>query len=232
MRALPRHGTVHAAAVLAAILGTLALAPWAAAQSDRANKWQFTFPITFTSGATVDGEDGTKFKMNDDVGWGLGFGYHINEHFLVGADFTWLNANYDASIATDLNSDHIPDQVVTVSGTLDASTLNFYGQYNILKYKVTPFIRAGLGWTWIDSNIPAGPPVGSCWWDPWYGYICGSWQPTFGSTEFSYGGAAGVRADIMDRFLVELSYNVIWIDFSKSSTTSFDGVRLNLGWKF
>lgn len=220
-------------AVLATILGLVVWAPRsAAAESERGMKWQFTFPVTFTSGADVDGQDGTKFKLNDDVGWGLGFGYNINENFETGIDFTWLNANYDATVATDINSDGIPDATATVSGTLDASTLNFYGQYNILKHNFTPFIRAGFGWTWIDSNIPAGPPLGSCWWDPWYGYICGTWQPTYGATEFSYGGAVGLRADIMNRFLVELSYNVMWIDFSNSDTTSFDGVRLNLGWKF
>jgi len=224
---------VKLAAVLATTLGIAVLTPRAAAaDSDRAQKWQFTFPITFTSGVSVDGEDGTKFDMNDDVGWGLGFGYNLNENFLVGADFTWLSANYDASIATDINNDQIPDATASVAGTLDAGTLNFYGQYNILKKPITPFVRAGFGWTWIDSNIPAGPPIGSCWWDPWYGYICGSWQPTYGATDFSYGGAVGVHADIHDKFMVELSYNLLWIDFDKSDTTSFDGVRLNLGWKF
>lgn len=233
MRPLLRHGTVR----LAAVFATMAvLAVWTprtlAADSDRAQKWQFTFPITFTSGANVGGEDGTSFKMNDDVGWGLGFGYNLNENFAVGADWTWLNANYNAHVVTDLNHDGRPDSSVDVSGTLDSSTVNFWGQYNILKKNITPFIRAGFGWTWVDSNIPAGAPVGSCWWDPWYGYICGTWQPTFGATEFSYGASAGVRADIAHKFMAELSYNILWIDFSKSGTQNLDGVRLNLGWKF
>jgi opacity protein-like surface antigen len=233
MRVQPRHGTVKLAAILTTVLGIAVLTPRsAAADSERGQKWQFTFPITFTSGVSVDGEDGTSFDMNDDVGWGLGFGYNLNENFVVGADFTWLSANYDVTIATDNDSDQIPDATASLSGTLDAGTLNFYGQYNILKKSITPFVRAGFGWTWVDSNIPAGSPVGTCWWDPWYGYICGSWQPTYGATNFSYGAAAGVRADIKDKFMVELSYNMLWIDFDKSDTTSFDGVRLNIGWKF
>ena len=233
MRALRRQGLARLAVILATVIGAVAWAPWtSAAESERGMKWQFTFPITFTTSKTVDGQDGTSFDIQDDVGWGLGFGYNLNENFMVGADLTWINASYSANIATDINNDQIPDSISTVSGTLDASTLNMYGQYNILKYNITPFVRAGFGWTWIDSNIPAGPAQGGCWWDPWYGYICNTWQPTFGSTEFSYVGAIGVHADIANKFMVEASYNLLWIDFSKSDTTQFDGYRLNIGWKF
>jgi opacity protein-like surface antigen len=233
MRALFRHGTAQSAAILATILGMVVWAPGTtAADAERGRKWQFSFPVTFTSGSTVDGLDGTRTEVNDDLGWGLGFGYHFNEHFLLGADVTWINANFDSNVATDLNGDQVPDELLSVSGSFDATTLNLYGQYNFLKSSVTPFVRVGLGWSWIDSNIPAGPVEGVCWWHPYYGYICDSWQPTYGATEFSYGGAVGVRADVMNKFVVEASYNVLWVDFARSNTGQFDGFRLNLGWTF
>jgi opacity protein-like surface antigen len=220
-------------AVLATVLGMCLCAPSIlAGESDREGRWQMSVPITFTSGATVDGQQGTSFKLNDDVGLGFGFGYNLNPHFMVGVDFTWLTANYDASISTDINNDHIPDTKVDLAGTLDAANLQFVGQYNILKGRVTPFLRASLGWTWIDSNIPAGPAVGSCWWDPWYGYVCGTWQPTYGATRFAYGAAAGVRGEVAERFYLEASYNVLWLDTSQSGTPSMDGVRVTAGWVF
>ena len=207
------------------------LPPAEAADSERESRWQFSVPITFTSGASYD-EEGTSVDINDDLGWGFGSGYHLNERFMVGFEFTWLSANYDASIATDNDSDQIPDATVDVAGTLDATNLQFSGQYNILPRNITPFVRGSLGWTWVDSNIPSGPTTGTCWWDPWWGYICDTWQPTFEDTSFAYGAAAGVRAELSERFFLEGSYNLLWVDFDKAGTQSFDGFRVNMGWLF
>lgn len=218
---------------LGTILGVAAWVPPAAAQeSTRAGKWQISLPVTFTSGASYSSEEGTKIDVNDDLGWGFGFGYHINQHFMVGADFTWLSANYDARVATDFDGDQKPDDSVSVSGTLDAANLQFVGQFNFLTGRITPFVRASFGSTWVDSNIPSGPSQGVCWWDPWYGYICDTWQPTFEDTAFAYGAAGGVRADLSERVFIEGSYNLLWVDFDKAGTQSFDGFRVNFGWTF
>lgn len=232
MRAREDRGTVVPVLVLGMVLGLAAWAPQAvAAESDRAMKWQASLPITFTSGASYDNA-GTSVNVNDDVGWGFAFGYNLNERFMFGVDLTWLSANYEAKIATDFDNDQIPDDSVTVSGTLDASNLQFVGQYNILTGRITPFVRGSFGWTWVDSNIPSGPATGTCWWDPWWGYICNTWQPTYEDTSFAYGVAGGVRAEFADRMYVEGSYNLLWIDFDKAGSQSFDGFRVNLGWTF
>src|SRR6185295_9566601 len=84
-------------AVLGAVRAMVLWAPGAAAtDSQRAMHWQFSVPLTFTSGGSWDGEDGTSVSMNDDLGWGFGFGSNLSEHLFLGADFTWLSANYDA----------------------------------------------------------------------------------------------------------------------------------------
>ena len=219
--------------ILAAVLGVAVWAsPTPAADSERAGKWQTSIPITFTSGVSYDAEAQTSVDIQDDVGWGFGFGYHLNPNLLLGTEFTWLSANYDASISTDNNADFIPDTEVTVSGTLDATNWQFFGQWNILKGRFTPFLRGSFGWTWVDSNIPAGPTTGTCWWDPWWGYVCNTWQPTFGDTAFSYGAGLGVRAELTPQFFVEGSYNLLWVDFDNSDTPSLDGWRMNIGWTF
>ena len=204
----------------------------AANESEREGHWQFSVPITFTSGSSYDSQEGTSINVSDDLGWGFSFGYNLNKHLMFGTDFTWLSANYNAHIATDNNGDQIPDTTVDLAGTLDASNLQFFAQYNIMSGHITPFIRGSLGWAWIDSNIPSGPATGTCWWDPWYGYICNTWQPTFSDSSFAYGVGAGVRAELGPRFFLEASYNILWIDFDKAGTQDFDGVRLNMGWTF
>jgi hypothetical protein len=217
---------------LGTVLGLIVLVPLAAAgESERPNRWQSSIPLTFTSSSSYDSTF-TSVDISDDLGWGFGFGYHLNKMFMVGMDLTWLSANYNASIATDFDGDEIPDDSVDIGGTLDAANMQFVGQYNILGGRVTPFLRASLGWTWIDSNIPSGPTQGVCWWDPWWGYVCDTWQPTFEDTSFAYGAAVGVRGELTDRFFLEGSYNMLWVDFDKAGTQSFDGFRLNVGWVF
>lgn len=203
----------------------------AAAQGDREGRWQFYLPVTYVSGDTVDGGGGSTFDVNDDWGWGFGVGYNLNERLMLGFEITWLTAHYRADIEVDNNGNMRPDDTVSLGGTLDASNLQFVGQFNFLESPFTPFIRGNVGSTYVDSNIPSGPTQGVCWWDPWWGYICDTWRPTFDTNELSYGGAIGVRGDVGNAFFLELSYNQLWIDFD-ADTPSFDGVRLNLGWMF
>lgn len=202
------------------------------AQTSRAEKWQFDIPITFTFSQTLEGEGGSSIDLNNDIGFGFGFGYFLSEKFFVGGEITWLRAGYEATIPFDEDGNENPDGTAKVGGTLDASSIQAVGQYYFLENSViTPFVRGNLGFTYTDSNIASGPPQGTCWWDPWWGYVCGSWVPTYDRTSFSFGGGVGVRADVSRNFFLEASFNGLWIDFS-NETPLFDGIRLNIGWLF
>jgi opacity protein-like surface antigen len=229
LRHLPlRKITVGAAVAL--WLGASAAS--ADAQTRRGDRWQFSIPINFTFSQTIDGEGESFVDVNNDIGWGFAFGYNFNEKFYLGGEVTWIRAGYDATIPYDDDGDQNPDGTTRIGGTLDASSFQAVGQYNFLEGSLlTPFVRANLGGTYTDSNIASGPPVGSCWWHPWWGYICNSWIPTYDRTSFSFGGGIGVRADVSRSFFLELSYNGLWVDFA-DSTPGFDGIRLNVGWLF
>jgi len=230
------HRRIRITRAILTVCAALALVspalPALAGDSDREARWQFSIPITWTSSESITGRNGSSLDVSDDAGWGFSFAYNPSEHWAFGADFTFLEANYDARIVTDSNSDGTPDGTERVTGRLDSSNFQITGQYNFLEKTVTPFVRASLGSTFVDSNIASGPPVGWCWWVPWWGYVCDGFVPTFNDTSFSYGAGAGVRADMSDRFYLEGSVNQLWIDVDGADTVDFTGYRLNIGGLF
>lgn len=197
------------------------------ADSDREEMWEFTVPLLYSDSESFGTDGGSKVDIEGDFGLGFGFGYNFNEHFLVGGELTWTSLDYDVAVRTD----DLMNPISNIRGSLDASTLSAFVQYNLLAKTFTPFITAGLGSTYVDSNIPTGPPQGSCWWHPWWGYICDSWQPTATDTNFSYNASVGLRSDINDTFFLEVAYNVLWIDLSHSDP-EFSRYRVELGWQF
>jgi hypothetical protein len=221
------------AAVCLAIVGLAIVPAPAAAQqpSFRAEKWQFFVPLNFTFSKDLDGENGSKSELNNDVGWGLGFGYNFNNRYMLGFQATWLGASYDATIPYDENGDGEIDGTTRIGGTLDAASLQAIGQVNFMEGRFTPFVRGNLGINYADSNIPSAPPQGTCWWDPWWGYVCGTWQPTYTRTSFAFGGSVGLRMEFGRSFFLEGSYNLLWVAFSES-TPGFSAIELNIGWLF
>ena len=199
---------------------------------DREGRWQFSIPIGFVAGKSFEGKGGSGLDVSDDLGWGFGFGYHFNERLMLGAEFTWMSANYQASIPVDDDGNGMPDRTARFGGILDVGTIQGVLQLNLLERRqVTPFLRGGLGFSLLDSNIPAGPSQGVCWWDPWLGYVCDVYQPTYGRTSFTLGAGAGARFQLGDQFYLEGSANGSWVDMPEGMPF-FVGGRLTLGWMF
>jgi len=103
---------------------------------------------------------------------------------------------------------------------------------NFLEGPITPFVNGTIGYSFIDTNIPDGPPQSGCWWDPWYGQICGTWQSTRSVDEFIYGAGLGVRWDTSDTLSVKLEYQKRWIDSSNAGSPDFDQLKLGLSWMY
>jgi hypothetical protein len=214
------------------VLALLAVSPARPAESAREGLWQFQLPITYVASETFSGQSGTSVDLNGDVSFGVAFGYNFDEQWYLGGEFTWMDMGYDARISVDTDLDQVPDSVELRSGTLDSSSIQLSGQFNFMKTTVTPFVRANVGGTYIDSNIAAGPPQGYCWWYPYWGYVCDYYVPTYGNNAFSYGGSLGVRGDLTETFFLEAGVNQLWVDAEGSETLDFLGYRLNIGWTF
>jgi opacity protein-like surface antigen len=214
-------------AVIAAAL--LVAAPAAAQSSRRAGHSEIYLAPTFTDGKSYSFEGGTTARTDTGVGITLGFAHNFSQRLSAGVDLVWSEQDYRATVQARPDTPNAPSQI---NGTLESSTLRFNGTYHLLESNFTPFVTGGLGWTFLDTNIPSGLPENVCWAYPWYGYYCTSYVPTQSTTKFSYNVGAGVRMDVgrgVFRFLV----NSQWMDFGGSyGSSNVIQYRIDLGTKF
>lgn len=169
--------------------------------------WDFYLPLSFTESETISGEGGSSVKLNADWGFGFGLGYNLTDHFQLNGLWTFSSRSYDATTSTG----------VRYSNWLETSTLSVNGIYYLLKGNFTPFVSGGVGITYMDTNIQDGPGSGFCWWDPWWGYVCGTYVPTKTENDVTYNAGLGVRFDADRSFSLQASYNKTWIDISNAT---------------
>jgi opacity protein-like surface antigen len=188
----------------------------------RAGSWDFFMPLTYNPSSNWSGQSGSTVDLNATWGFGFGFGYNITDHFQVNGLFSWSARNYDATIVNANTG--APSRY---SNTLYSSTFSLNGIWYILEGNISPFVSGGLGVTYLDTNIQSGAGSTTCWWDPWYGYVCGSSAPTKTESDVSYNVGLGVRFDLSRQFALQPSYSKVWLDRGSNGTPDFDVWRLD-----
>jgi len=210
-----------------ACLAGLLVSQWAVADG-RAGTWETRLGVAFTYSASGDFAGGTTVDIESDQNLRLGLGYHLTDNIELGGMFNFGQTDYKANIAGDQVG-----EIFRVKGDLDFTTLMFDGTWNMMSGPFSPFIVGALGWSWVDTNIASGPPQTGCWWDPWWGYVCSSFQNTRTIDGFTYQLGVGARYDFNSAFAVHASYRMTWVDFHQSdSPIDMDGFEISIGWKF
>ena len=199
---------------------------------ERAERWEGFFQVNYQGSERIDGQEDTFIDFNTDWGFGLGGGYHFNNHLYLGAEFLWNTPRYDAQFIVDENGDGTPDGVQRVNHKADFFTTQVRGTWHLLDGSFTPFLEGAIGATYIDSNVADGPPSTGCWWDPWWGYICRPFYSTYSDWNFSYGWGAGLRMDFNVDFGARLTYSQRYLDLSNSSDPSFGSLSADFIWRF
>ena len=208
-------------------IAALVLSSTAGAQTFRDNRWEGTLQLLGSSSESSDGEMGSSIAVDSAVGFGFGFAYNFNEHFAIGFDGSWVRPKYTAVYNTE------EDGLQTLRHKMTIFNGQINGIWNIINGAFTPYLQAGLGWTYIDSNVTDGPPVTGCWWDPWWGYICSSFYSTYSTTKFSWGAEAGLRYDFDNDMFIKGGYSLVNINSGNNSVDpSLNMWRLQVGWKF
>jgi len=199
-------------------------------QTKRDGKWEATFQFSNTQSFDINGVNGAgdsiTSNIDNDLGWGFTLGYNINEHVLVNFEWMASTPNYSVNF---IDENENPS---TINNKLDLYHTQINGVYNFSTDQFTPFVQAGFGWSYADSNIANGPPQGGCWYDPWWGYICDYYQSTYDETRFSYNVAAGFRYEIDNGLTVKASYKQLWMDLSNSDDASMGIFHIEIGSHF
>jgi opacity protein-like surface antigen len=184
----------------------------------------FTAPVITKSNVRFEDQIGTfdgTFKIDDTDLFGFSWGYNYGSHLNLNLEMALGRPDFKGSWGTS-----------TLSGTADMWTGDLNVEYNLLKSRFTPFVGVGLGFMYFDSNIPEGDPDVWCWWDYYWGYVCGASQSTHSATDFTWNATAGVRWEVTDRLLLKASYKAMWTKVGDSGTVLFPQYSLSAGWLF
>ena len=208
------------------LLAVYALGAVAQHAPPRRGKGEFILQPQYTDSLNVSGSNGSQGHIEGALGFGFGLAFNLNNNLSLGGDFFWNQADYQATIVGD-------QQIFTAKGELETSTIRFNATWHFSAADFTPFVSAGIGSTYVNTNVPNGPPQNVCWWDPWWGYYCDSYYPTRSGTELSYTGAFGLRWDVDRSIFLRGVWSRMWIDVGGDLGTPFvDQYRIDLGFKF
>ncbi|MCP4292922.1 MAG: outer membrane beta-barrel protein [bacterium] len=191
----------------------------------RTGKWDFRVQTRYIASKETSDDHGASLSMEDDLGWGFGLGYNFNEKFNLGFMFSWRSLGYNAQAI----SQDDPNDLFNYNGTMDTSSMVISGFYTPMEGTITPYINGGIGWIGIDSNIYAGSN-GYCWWDPWWGYICGVYDQTYGTNAATYELGVGLDVKLNHNLFVRIGYDHGWVNLD-----AYDGAdmfRFDIGGVF
>jgi opacity protein-like surface antigen len=203
----------------------VALVPAIAAAQTPAREagWDFGVDVVYQLSDDADFEGGSTLDFDDDIGLALLFGYRFTSKFELQFAIDWNDVDYSGV----LQSADIPSLTASIRGELETFTPRVNAVYNFMDAPLTPYVGGGIGWSFIDTNIPTGQVSVGCWWDPWWGQICTPYQETLSTDQFTYQLGAGVRWDFNAVGAARLSWEKTWFDYSNAtSTPSWDQIKL------
>lgn len=216
---------------LRAAIGSAILIPsiGIAQSKPREAGWDMGGAVIYAFSQDVSFDGGTSLSLDDDLGLALQFGYRINPRFEVNFSMDWNAVDYSGV----LQSAQFPGVSASVNGDMEWFIPRVNAVFNLLNGPLTPYLSGGIGWAFIDTNIPTGQVSVGCWWDPWYGQICTPYQPSLSIDEFTYQAGTGVRWDAGESFSMRLGYEKMWLDLGNAtSTPGLDQVRAEFLYRY
>ena len=230
-----KHHLLIWAAAAALAASQNAVAQFGTPVGAQAGDWEFRIGPVFTESKNIAFNGGSNANVDSTTGVKIGTGWYVSPHLAIGMNFAWANTSFNGTVCSTSIACNAanPPSVHIENGHVDFSTLNFDGTYTFLEGPLKPFIVAGIGWQWLNTNIASAPPQTGCWWDPWWGYVCSTWQPTHGSSSFTYQVGGGLQFNFSRTFAINVDYRYSWFDLNNASgTPALGSVELMFVWRF
>ena len=168
----------------------------------RDGRWEGSVILAYQTGLDPVYGGGAALEVDSTAGWGFSAAWNWTDKWNLSYRFISTSPKYTARVVPE-ESNILPQLIET---KMSKVSHQFNVTYNFSRKAFTPFVVAGVGWTKLDSNVPAAPPQVGCWWDPWWGYICVSDWKTYSTSEFTYNLGAGLRWDINNAVYTKASY--------------------------
>ena len=193
----------------------------------RDGRFEASVILAFQTGMDESSEGGSSLEIDSATGWGVSFGWNWTARLNLQYRLLSTSPKYAALIVPE-----DPDELVqSVEHKMSKYSHQLNATYHFMKGPFTPFVVGGIGYGTLDSNIASEPPTASCWWDPWWGYIChGEWK-TFKASEFTYNIGVGLRWDINNAIYSRAVYSREFMSL-KNGTLDFDTATLEVGLMF
>ena len=208
----------------------LAVSVTANAQRDKSRTWEWSIAALYQDSKSMGSENGSSLKVDSELGLGFNVGYNWTDHFSLGVDFDFIRPDYTAILVED---GPVLPTTTEINHELSQFNARIKGTYNFLAGPFRPFVEAGFGWSYFDSNVADGDPIIGCWWHPYWGYICDGFYDTFDETAFTYGAGLGFKYQFAGDTFLKLSYNVWTLDgVGAAGDENISGARVEYGWNF
>jgi len=201
------------------------------ALADRQPGWDFGGELLYQFSQEVDFEGGSNADLDDDLGLALSFTYRFNSRLELLFGLDWNSYDYNADILPAPTSPGGPivGTGFSVEGEIETWTPRVGVNFNLLEGDLTPYVTGGVGWSFIDTNVPDGRAQSACWWDPWFGYVCGTFQETKSLDELTYNVGLGLRWDLGSTISLRLGYERHWLELDQAtSTPGFDQLKVGI----
>jgi opacity protein-like surface antigen len=208
------------ASVVVTILASISVI---ADASNRDQRGEWAVQALYNLSDKQNGEFDSGMDVDSSVGFGFSLGYNFTSNLALSGEFGYMKPDYKATFVSDEGETKVIDHRMSIFN----SQLN--GIYNFGSGAFTPYVQAGLGFTYFDSNVATDSPRTGCWWT-WYGYVCSSYYDTYDTTNFSYNLGAGLRYEFNRNTFVRGGMSRTWMN--GSDNVSLDVWKLEIGQVF